>query len=194
MISIKRDLGHINNRNLICCVYFCSADAKEKEDERLNVLIRYSIPIIPVVIVDCVSNISKCLPTNIRGYNAICSYSPTSKKELMDSILVYLGLIREKRKIFISFSRKGSSEVAMQLFLEFSKRGYIAFLDTVSVDKGADIQEKIFHEITDSDLVIMLDTIGYSKSEWCRDTLMDAVKSRGFPKNHKKLLPDTSKA
>src|SRR5690606_38654447 len=75
---------------------------------------------------------------------------------------------------FISYKRSESSIVAIQLYELLEKNNFDVFLDTHSVDKGEDFQEELWHRMTDSDVILMLNTDGFLKSEWCNKEMEKA--------------------
>lgn len=79
-----------------------------------------------------------------------------------------LGLLPEQRRVFISYKRDDSRDVAVQLFEELSARQFDVFLDTHSVGVAVDFQAMLWHRLCDSDVVVMLDTPGFFDSRWSR--------------------------
>ncbi len=82
-------------------------------------------------------------------------------------ILEGFELLRKNRKIFISYKRSESSNVAIQLYEALERNNFDVFLDTHSIDKGEEFQEELWHRMTDCDVVLMLNTKGFLESEWC---------------------------
>ena len=173
----KNPADPIHGKDLECCVYFSRHKFRGQPDSRLDEFLKYSVPIIPVITPD--GDILGCMPSNLGDHNALPGllYDYTLRKAI-ETILSCFGLIRTERKIFISYRRSDGSKVAMQLFSEFAKRGYQVFLDTVSVRKGDLIQDEIWHQMADSDLVLMLGTPEYPDSTWCRDEFHTATARR----------------
>ncbi len=83
-------------------------------------------------------------------------------------------LLRKSRKVFISYKRSESSNIAIQLYELLEQNNFDVFLDTHSVDKGEDFQEELWHRMTDCDVVLMLNTKGFIRSEWCKKELEKA--------------------
>src|SRR5262249_39955669 len=73
-------------------------------------------------------------------------------------LLETLGLQRSKRKIFISYARQDSAEIAQQLHDAFIARWYRVFLDTVAIRPGATFQEELLQELSDSDVMVLLNS------------------------------------
>ena len=89
-------------------------------------------------------------------------------------ILEGFELLRKNRKIFISYKRSESSNVAIQLYEALERNNFDVFLDTHSIDKGEEFQEELWHRMTDCDVVLMLNTKEFLESKWCKYELEKA--------------------
>ena len=85
-----------------------------------------------------------------------------------------LGLLRRTRRLFISYRRTEASDAAHQLYDLLDARGFDVFLDTRSVPTGDPFQEELLHRLSDSDVLVILDTDGFLESEWTREELAQA--------------------
>lgn len=83
-------------------------------------------------------------------------------------------LVRPLRQVFISYKRTESSGVAKQIFHALTERGYRVFLDTISVDNGADFQQALWSRMADVDLLILLDSPTALDSDWVYQELSRA--------------------
>lgn len=143
-------------------IFFGAAGATLEEHSEL---VRLSIPVVPLV--SSVKNVSAELPVCLRSINALALDG--GDKELVkptDVALQCLGLLPSQRRVFVSYRRDDSREVALQLFEALSARQFDVFLDTHSVAAAADFQAMLWHRLCDSDVVVMLDTPGYFESRW----------------------------
>jgi hypothetical protein len=128
-------------------------------------LVRLSIPIVPLV--SSVISVSAELPECLRPINALAlDSSDTDLLKPVGVALQCLGLLPPQRRVFLSYRRDDSREVALQLFEALSARQFDVFLDTHSVSAAVDFQEMLWHRLCDSDVVVMLDTPGYFDSRW----------------------------
>jgi len=91
----------------------------------------------------------------------------SNTEAISNYVLEGFNLLRRKRKLFISYRRSDAREIAIQLYGYFESLNYNVFLDTHSVPKGTIFQEYLWHEISDSDIVLLLDTHDFLQSEWC---------------------------
>ena len=168
----------ITGKDLVCCIYFSSHSFDGSDDSRIDELKRYSVPIIPVIMAET-DDPKKYIPSNLSDYNGRYVFGDKNAVyRIISDALRWFGLIKKERKVFISYARRDGSKVAMQLFSELSKRGYDVFVDTIAVDKCEIIQDEIWHQMADSDLVVMLATGKYSQSTWCTEEFRKAIANR----------------
>lgn len=91
--------------------------------------------------------------------------------KISNIILEGFELLRKNRKLFISYKRSESSNIAIQLYEFLEKNNFDVFIDTHSIDKGEEFQEELWHRMTDCDLILMLNTKEFLKSDWCKQEL-----------------------
>lgn len=91
--------------------------------------------------------------------------------KIKNIVLEGFELLRKNRKLFISYKRAESSNVAIQLYEYLERNNFDVFIDTHSIDKGDEFQEELWHRMTDCDLILMLNTKEFLKSEWCKQEL-----------------------
>lgn len=130
-------------------------------------LMRLNIPIVPLV--SDVTNVSKELPECLRPLNAMALVPEDIKLvKPASTALQCLGLLPTQRRVFVSYRRTESRDVAVQLFEALSARQFDVFLDTHSVGAATDFQSVLWHRLCDCDVVVMLDTPGFFDSRWAR--------------------------
>lgn len=143
-------------------VFFGAEGAEYPEAARLTKL---GVPVVPVV--SAAARISAELPAELRSINAMFyDASDTHLRRVVTAALQCLGLLPAQRRVFVSYRREESADVALQLFESLSARHFDVFLDTHSVSVAADFQAALWHRLCDSDVLVMLDTPGYFKSRW----------------------------
>lgn len=91
--------------------------------------------------------------------------------ELSCAMLECVGLLRQQRRVFISYRRTESRLAAMQLHDLMTSRGFDVFLDTHDIRPGEPFQEVLWHRLCDADVVVMLDTPAYFDSKWTRQEI-----------------------
>lgn len=111
------------------------------------------------------------IPKELSTINAFKLQGTKDIFKLKNRILTWFGLIDETKKIFISYKRTDSQEIAVALFHALVKRGYIPFLDDYSINSGVDFQEYLRNEIIDSDMFIMLNSENYELSDFTMEEL-----------------------
>ena len=139
----------------------------------LSNLIDESIVIIPVV----KSNelVPTELPDEISHINALPINETNNNTERLVSIIFEnFRFLRKERKVFISYRRIDAQGAADKLYDILDANGFDVFLDTRSVPPAQNFQDQLWHRMTDSDAVILLDTPRFRTSRWTKDELMFA--------------------
>ncbi|MDB5935214.1 MAG: hypothetical protein JWQ01_2558 [Massilia sp.] len=144
---------------------FFGSEAAEFPEHPL--LIRLNIPVIPLV--STLERVPVELPHCLRSINALALDSrDEALVKPVGVALQCLGLLHSQRRVFISYRRAESREVAVQLFESLATRHFDVFLDTHSVGAAVDFQSVLWHRLCDSDVVVMLDTPGFFESRWAK--------------------------
>lgn len=112
-------------------------------------------------------NFKEEIPEMLSNQNGV----PINVKKIRNIILQGFELLRKNRKLFISYKRNESSNIAIQLYEFLEKNNFDVFIDTHSIDKGEEFQEELWHRMTDCDLILMLNTKGFLESKWCKQEL-----------------------
>jgi len=144
------------------------------------------------LMIPIVSDLSACsseLPPEVSAFNAL-PYPGASEKQaevLASAVLEALGLMPTKRRIFLSYRRTEAREVALQLHDALRSRQFSVFLDTHEIRYGGRFQDALWHQLSDCDVLLMLDTKGYFASRWTEEEFGRAGSMRlgilrvGFP-------------
>lgn len=114
-------------------------------------------------------NFTDEIPEFLSNQNAV-TFNDNIKK-IRNILLEGFELLRKTRKLFISYKRSESSNIAIQLYEYLEKNNFDVFIDTHSIDKGDEFQEELWHRMTDCDLILMLNTKGFLESDWCKQEL-----------------------
>ncbi len=130
----------------------------------LNTAIENSISVLPVVRKSDPGSVTDKLPQSVRFLNAI-DWEEDRSRTLV-ALQQMLGLEETERKVFISYCRAETREVADQLYDALSRRNFDVFLDRFSVPPGADFPKKLAQELADKAFVILLESPGVRKSRW----------------------------
>lgn len=114
------------------------------------------------------------IPELLREINGVSLSSKNDIEPLVNSILEGFGLLRISRKLFISYRRNESSEVAIQLYEQLEKHGFDVFLDTHSIRPGEPFQEELWHRMADTDVIVLLNTPGFLDRKWTKEEVAQA--------------------
>jgi hypothetical protein len=118
------------------------------------------------------TDIGRSIPQTIQTSNAYFLQTEDAGLEALFAVAAEcLGMLRLQRRIFVSYRRTESREVAVQLHDRLSARGFDVFLDTHDIRPGEMIQEMLWHKLADCDVVLMLDTQDYFASKWTKQEL-----------------------
>lgn len=143
-------------------VFFGADGADCPEAPRLSKL---GVPVVPIV--SSAARVSAELPAELRAINAMFhDVADAGLQRVVTAALQCLGLLPAQRRVFVSYRREESADVALQLYEALSARHFDVFLDTHSVSVAADFQAALWHRLCDSDVLVMLDTPGYFTSRW----------------------------
>ena len=166
----------IDRRMLSVAVYFGlePPSLSPLEEERLGLLLDDGSLIIPVI-ADTAS-VGKLVPPRIAHLNGITIADCGNDFErLAARILEGFGLLRERRRLFISYRRTDTSGVAAQLYEALDASGFDVFLDNHGVLRpGEPFQDILWHRLADTDVALLLDSPNFLASRWTEEELARA--------------------
>ena len=157
----------IDRRMLSVAVFFGltpSPSLLPTDEERLGHLLTDGSLIIPVV--EDTASFGTLVPPQIAHLNGISvADCGNDFVRLAARILEGFGLLREKRRLFISYRRVETSGVAAQLYEVLDASGFDVFLDTHGVLRpGEPFQDILWHRLADTDVALLLDSPGFLAS------------------------------
>ena len=167
-LNFKEDY---QNKQPSFAYYFGNADHNDKDADILEVLMNNGDAIIPVFFHPGAFN--KEIPKPAWKMNGK-EFSAGKVDEFVNYALEALRLMRQNRKLFISYRRSDSIAVANQLFDALVRRNYDVFLDTYSINAAKNFQEELNHRLSDCDILIQLYTKDFKASEWCQEEITAA--------------------
>lgn len=170
-LSIGSDFSILNeenvtqrNRKAPCAVAYFGSRTHDHTDE-LETLISQKVPIIPVV--ESAIQVQDYIPDLVKQLNAhFLDNDDENMSALSASLLECIGLLREQRRVFMSYRRTESKLAALQLHDLLTSKGFDVFLDTHDIRPGEPFQDILWHRLVDSDVMVMLDTPTYFDSKW----------------------------
>ncbi|MCI0590647.1 MAG: toll/interleukin-1 receptor domain-containing protein [Gammaproteobacteria bacterium] len=142
--------------------------------KRLDDLLTDGALIIPVV--PDTGRFGMLVPPQIADLNGISLADCGSDFErLAGRVLEGFGLLRESRRLFISYRRVQTSGVAAQLYEALDAAGFDVFLDTHGVLRPGDpFQDILWHRLADTDVAVLLDSPDFLASRWTEEELARA--------------------
>ena len=171
VISFQKPSDSINWRLPIVGIWFATEVPANRQDiDTVNTLLNQGVGIFPAL--EDLTRFQQLVPSPLHQLNGL-EWSRGAAR-LGSEVLRAFGLTRSQRSAFISYRRTDSRAVALQLFHALGEHGYRAFLDTASVDFGAQFQDVLWDRMADVDLLIFLDTPGALNSTWVNQELTRA--------------------
>lgn len=164
-----------DNKQPAFAYYFGKEGQNNCDVEILQVLLTNGDAIMPVFFKE--GNFENEIPKVIRQMNGKL-YASDEVDKFVNYALESLRLLRQTRKLFISYRRVDSAKVANQLFDALNRRNYDTFLDDYSIAAAQDFQEELNHRLSDCDVLIQLYTENFSKSKWCQEEITNANQKR----------------
>lgn len=150
-------------------IYFGDKKGNFKDLPIVDKLIKDGTMILPVYY----NNFSDEIPEKLENQNGIL-YNDNQRCRIANVVLQAFELLRNTRKIFISYKRSESTSVAIQMYEALESHHFDVFLDTHSIEKGEPFQEELWHRMTDCDVILLLNTPGFLESHWCKEELAEA--------------------
>ena len=151
--------------------YFGKKDHKNLDADKLDILMTNGDAIIPVYFPK--DSFLEEIPKVAWKMNGKV-YSDEKIDSFVNYALEALRLMRQNRKLFISYRRSDSTVVANQLFDALVRCNYDVFLDTYSIGAAKNFQEELHHRLSDCDILIQLYTKEFKVSEWCLEEITAA--------------------
>ena len=151
--------------------YFGKKDHNNLDADKLDILMTNGDAIIPVYFQK--DSFLEEIPKVAWKINGKV-YSDEKTDAFVNYALEALRLMRQNRKLFISYRRSDSTVIANQLFDALVRCNYDVFLDTYSIGAAKNFQEELHHRLSDCDILIQLYTKEFKASEWCLEEITAA--------------------
>jgi hypothetical protein len=152
---------------------FFGSPAHADDTPLVSELIEDSIVIAPLV--SSVEQVHAEIPPQLRHVNVLkLDPDGTGIQRLTTLVLETFRLLRRERKLFISYRRVDAQPFAERLYEALDARSFDVFIDVRSVPPAVDFQSELWHRMSDSDVVVLIDTPGFRESRWTREELAKA--------------------
>lgn len=132
-------------------------------------LVESGAPVIPVTY--GLDRFEDVIPPELANLNGIKLILNGGLETLASALLECIGLLRQQRRVFLSYKRSDSRDAAIQLHDRLEGAGFDAFLDTHDIRPADPFQDVLWHKLVDCDVLIMLDTKNFFTSKWTREEL-----------------------
>ena len=160
------------------CIYLgAKTDDKNFTDSDFLTQVTKDASLLLPVVQGTLDNFGDCIPEILNNYNGISLNEEDRNQkieQIVNNILEGFSLLKNNRKIFISYKRNESTNVAIQLYENLEKHGFDVFLDTHSIRKSEPFQDELWHQMADSEIVIILNTSDFLGSYWTKQELATA--------------------
>lgn len=120
------------------------------------------------------SMFNRYIPVCLTSINAFILSDNTKVPSLVNHIYSHFGLIDATRKIFISYKQDETKAFAHQLFHELHRHRFLPFLDSYSIQPGLTFQEYLRHELSDSEIMVMLNSPHFKDSHFTMEEVTTA--------------------
>lgn len=147
-------------------IYFGDKEGNFNDLGITKKLIEDGTMILPIFYTD----FSKEIPKILENQNGI-QFDNNELDRIANIVLQAFELLRNTRKVFISYKRSESTSVAIQMYEALESHNFDVFLDTHSIEKGEPFQDELWHRMTDCDVILLLNTPGFLESHWCKEEL-----------------------
>ncbi len=152
--------------------YFGDPYGNFKHIDVTQKLLKDGTMILPIFFTE--DSFSKEIPEILENQNGIL-YKEKEKERIVNITLEAFELLRNTRKVFISYKRSESTSIAIQLYEALEQHNFDVFLDTHSIGKAEPFQDELWHRMTDCDVIVLLNTKGFLASHWCREEFAEAA-------------------
>jgi hypothetical protein len=124
------------------------------------------IPVVPELV-----GFHSQVPASLAATNGMALPPGGDLAALVSLILEDFRLLRSSRRVFVSYKRTESQAAATGLYHELDANSFDAFLDTHSIRQGDPFQERLWHRMADSDVIVLLNTATVLTSGWVAQEL-----------------------
>jgi hypothetical protein len=150
-------------------LYFGDSGGDHKDVKYVEKLLKDGNAVLPIFY----DSFSKEIPEILGNQNGL-KFHESKRLTVVNLILESFGKLRSTRKVFISYRRDQSSSVAIQLYEALERANFDVFLDTHSIKQGEPFQDELWHRMTDSDVIVLLNTSKFLESRWCKEEIAES--------------------
>ena len=133
-------------------------------------------PVLPVIRASDEGSVRDSLPAQIAHLNAVDR--DRDRAFAVATVMRMLGLVEDERRLFLSYVRRDTSDVAGQLHRALQERQFDVFLDRFPVPPGDDFQRRLTEDLADKALMLLLESDGVRDSPWVQHETSCALTHR----------------
>ncbi len=180
LVGVETQISTIREGLPVVVVYLASVDGQEDRSIRaqLDQALDCMYPVLPLVRDTESHDIYKQVPEVIQHINT-AHWSPDSKRtEAVLAVFSMLGLAQHERKVFLSYRRTDSTEIAIQIHNELAKYRFDVFLDRFALPPGSDFQQRLREDLADKAFVVLIESPNIRQSKWVQHEVTYALSNR----------------
>ncbi|HEX8426683.1 toll/interleukin-1 receptor domain-containing protein [Hymenobacter sp.] len=167
------EVASFSRKAPIVGIFFGGATISAADIAAVNQLVSEDVVVIPVV--EDLGQYQQLVPSCLYDINGLEVQAAIGGIDnITNTALEVLSLLRKTRKLFISYRRQESRAIAIQLYEHLDGCGFDVFIDTISIRPAETFQETLWHRLSDTDVVVLLDTPGFLASRWTSEELARA--------------------
>ena len=171
MTLTPMETGGYDSRKPTFAYYFGKQNHGDKDLEALQKLMGNGDAVFPIFFTD--EQFQQEIPAVLHPINGKL-YTDGLLDSIVNVAFEELRLLRKVRRVFISYKQSDSAAIANQLYDVLSRHQFDVFLDTYTIRGAADFQAELHHRITDSDVLIQLNSPNFMESDWCKEEISEA--------------------
>lgn len=178
LVEFRDELVDVDPESSTAVVYLGSeaGSSDDSIDALLAEALDRQIPIMPLVHSAGQQVALDMLAPSIRRLN-VADWNGQRGQSLA-ALLGMLGLVEHERKIFISYRRSESTQLATQLHTELARSRFDVFLDRYSVAPGEDFQRKLDRDLGDTAFMLLIESPELRASRWVQHEIAYAHSHR----------------
>ena len=168
----------IGSESQVVIVYLGSTEGRSDitVTAALEDAVRRPFPVLPIVRSREPGSIYEKVPAVIEHINA-ASWETESTAATF-TLLAMLGLVEHERKVFLSYRRSESTQLATQLHTELVRNRFDVFLDRFALPPGEDFQKRLEEDLADKAFVVLLESSDLRHSPWVQYEITYALSHR----------------
>ena len=176
MVDFPTEISETDTPQVLAVLLSDKSCRNAEVNEVIGTAIERRIAILPIIEESGQDNVGKLLPESIAHINAI--FWAGDGTEVATTLLDFLGLVERERKLFISYRRSDTAEIAEQLHTKLTQCRFDVFLDRFSIEPGVDFQRRLEDDLGDKAFLLLLESKNLHESRWVRHEIAYALSHR----------------